>query len=316
VFLGNLRKLTNDLESADRQENIRISNMINQANPMVFLKQDLFKYVSDRGSESTLDNLVAFTESLAPGSLNGLEALGLSSNYYLGDFPDDEVRQILSRFEGTFEEIILPSIVRVDEGFFFQTEPGIADSYYTILAGKTLIAAGMQGVGGESGQSGQLISLGRNLILSVLRLSDQLGFLPAQIELTAGAISATLGTSNPEDIYPLLTDNPFYPREISLYAELGRGAWAYTIMSDYRLESQPGTFAMNFTNTPNRTHFLFFRGMPDIDPLNGMELFGIIWRNAPDFEIYSKGRYYNPDSETLMIKFFDDESDQDIVIYY
>jgi hypothetical protein len=316
VFLGNLRTITNEMESVDRQENIRISNMINQANPMVFLKPDLFQYVTDRGSENLLDNLVAFTESLAPTSLTALEALGLSANYYLGVFPDQEVRQILSRFEGVFEELMLPSIARVDEGFFFQTEPGIADSYYTILAGKTLIEMGNRGVGGESGQSGQLISLGRNMILSVLRLSDQLGFLPAQIELTAGAISATLGTSNPEDIYPLLTQNPFYPREISLYEYFGRGAWTYTIMSDYEIDARPGEFLLNFQNTPNRTHFIFFRGMPDIDPLNGMELFGIIWRNAPDFEIYSKGRYYNPDRGTLMIKFFDDESDQDIVVFY
>ncbi len=316
VFLGNLRRITNDLDGIDRQESIRINNMVNQGNAMVFLKQDLFKFVSNRGSSELLANLVAFSEGLSAGSLSPLEALGLSSNYYLGDFPDREIRQILSRFEGTFEELLLPSIVRVDEGFFFQSEPGIADSYYTILAGKTLIAAGEASAGNENSQSTQLISLGRNMILSVLRLSDQLGFLPAQIELTAGAISATQGTTNPEDIYQLLQENPFYPREVSLYQQFGQGSWLYTIMPDFRIESRTGEFSLSLENTPNRTHYIFFRGLPDIDPLNGMELFGIIWRNAPDFEIYSKGRYYNPDSETLMIKFFDDEVDQDIIIYY
>lgn len=310
VFLGNLRTTTNDLVALDRQENIRLSNMINQTNPMVFLKQNLFQYVIDRGSSSMLDNLITFTDSISPSNLDALEALGLASNYYLGEFPDDELRQTLSRFESQFEEILLPNIARVDEGFFFQTEPGIADSYYSILAGKTLLAAG------ESQQNSQLISLGKNMILSVLRLSDQLGFLPAQIELTAGAISATQDTLNPEAVYPLLSDNPYYPREISLYNELGQGVWAYSIMSNYELDGGSNEFTMNFKNTVNRTHYIFFRGIPDIDPLNGMELFGIIWRNAPDFEIYSKGRYYNSDSETLMIKFFDDEVDQDIRLFF
>lgn len=310
VFLGNLRKVTNDLEAADRQESIRIRNMINQGNAMVFLTRNLFRYATDRGSENLLPNLVAFTESLAPASLSPLEALGLAMNYYLGEFPDQEIRQILSRFEGILEENILPEIVKVDEGFFFATEPGIANSYYTILAGQTLIAAGE-----ETGNE-QFISLGKNMVLSILRLGDQMGFLPSQIELTAGAISATQGTTNPEEIYPLISDNPYYPRHISLAPYFGNGAWAYTIMNNYEIISRPGEFTINFDNSPNRTHFMFFRGIPGIDPLNGMELFGIIWRNAPDFEIYSKGRYYNADSNTLMIKFFDDDPNQTIRLFY
>jgi hypothetical protein len=47
-----------------------------------------------------------------------------------------------------------------------------------------------------------------------------------------------------------------------------------------------------------------------------LELFGQTWRDAPDFEIYSKGRHYDPETETLMIKYYDDSVQRDIVIYF
>ncbi len=310
VFLGNLRKVTNDLDNAERQESIRISNMINQGNAMVFIKEELFQYATDRRTPNLLNNLLRFTENLSPTNLTGLESLGISMNYYLGKNNDAEISSILARFEDLIEEKVLPDIARVDEGFFFQTEPGIADSYYTVLAAQTFIAAG------EQRSNEKYVHLGRNMLLSVLRLGDQMGFLPAKIELTAGAISATLGTLPPENIYHLIHNNPYYPRHISLSNEFGAGSWMYSLIGEFQRNSSPGELSLNFQNTPSRTHYIFFRNIPPIDPLNGMELFGIIWRNAPDFEIYSKGRYYNADSRTLMVKFFDDERNQKIKLYY
>ena len=309
VFLGDLRKITNDLEAEERQVNIQINNMINQNNAEVFLRPSLFQYAGDQGDEGLLSALLSFTERLIPSALSPVEALGLCMNYYLGSFPDDEVRQTLSRFESLVEEKLLPSLGRVDEGVFFLTEPGIADSYYSIVAGLVIMQAGI------NNQNDQFIMLGQNLIVSVLRLSDQLAFLPSQIELTAGAISATMGNLPPEELYHLITDNPYYPRHISLTNFLGSGTWAYAILSDYEIISNPSEFTLSFVNTPARTHYMFFREISDIDALNGMELFGIIWRNAPNFEIYSKGRYYNADSKTLMIKFFDDDVQQDIRLF-
>ena len=310
IFLGNLRNVTNGLEFEERRENIRITNMLNQYNSLVFLKPDLFQYAEDQGGDELFTALLAFTEGLVPGDLSSLEALGLCMNYYLGNSPNAELRQILSRFEILVTEKILPSIGRFDEGFFFLFEPGIADIYYSVVAGLVLMEAG------RSNQNEQFITLGRNMILSVLRLSDQMAFLPARIEFTAGAISATSGILPPEEIYPLITDNPYYPQNVSLSNSIGSGVWAYAILTEYEISSNPREFTLSFINTPNRTHYMFFRGIPDIDALNGMELFGIIWRNAPDFEIYSKGRYYNADSRTLMIKFFDDGTQQNIKLFY
>ncbi|TFH04731.1 MAG: hypothetical protein E4H09_03170 [Spirochaetales bacterium] len=62
-----------------------------------------------------------------------------------------------------------------------------------------------------------------------------------------------------------------------------------------------------------RTHFLLFQGVPEF---RQMELFGQTWRDAPDFEIYSKGRHYKGETNTLMIKYYDDSTRRDIAITF
>ena len=62
-----------------------------------------------------------------------------------------------------------------------------------------------------------------------------------------------------------------------------------------------------------QTHYLYIQGVPSFSRL---ELFGQTWRNAPDFEIYSKGRHYNEASDTLMIKYYDDSVERDVAIFF
>jgi hypothetical protein len=198
----------------------------------------------------------------------------------------------------------------VDEGFFFQTKPNKGDGYYTVLAGRILERAGER-----SGDS-RLIALGRNMVVSVLKLADELGFVPNQIDFSAGAIAAQLKYRAPEDFYWLVHRNPAYPREVSLYSQLGPGHWFYTIATVNSIDITPNRYTFNISYPKSRLHFLFFRGLNTIDPSSGMKLFGITWRNDRDFEIYNHGRYYNPDTKTLMVKYTDDTVQRDIIINY
>ena len=47
-----------------------------------------------------------------------------------------------------------------------------------------------------------------------------------------------------------------------------------------------------------------------------MELFGQTWRDAPDFEIYSKGRHYDAQTDTLMIKYYDDSVRREMAVFF
>ncbi len=120
----------------------------------------------------------------------------------------------------------------------------------------------------------------------------------------------------PEDFYWLLQDNPSYPHEVSLYSQLGPGHWFYTLAQVNSVTIKPDEYRFNLSYPRSRMHYIFFRGLNTIDPMSGMQLFGITWRNAPDYEVYSKGRYYNPDTKTLMVKYYDDSVQRDIVVWY
>lgn len=310
VFLGNLRRVTNDLSDADRRESARIDGLVAQKSLDVFQTPGLFQFALDRGSGGLSSSLVQFAESLPLEGIDPVQALGILQNVYLTDLPDPKLDASLSRFSALIKSTVLPAVAHVDEGFFFQTKPGKGDGYYTVLAGRILEKAGAK-LGDD-----RLVALGRNMVLSVLKLADDQGFIPNQIDFAAGAISAMLKYRGPEDIYWMVQSNPSYPKAVSLYPQLGPGHWLYTIAQVNSISIKPTEFRFNISYPRSRTHYLFFRGLNKIDPLAGMQLFGITWRNAPDFEVYSKGRYYNPDTQTLMVKYFDDSVQKDIVIWY
>jgi hypothetical protein len=264
----------------------------------------------DRGSSDLAPNLIGMTESLQTDSMEPVQVLGLLQNYYLANLPAPDLETTLSRFDGLIKSVIIPAVIHVDEGFFFQVKPDKGDGYYTVLAGRILEKAG------EKNGDERLVALGRNMVSSALALADDLGFIPNQIDFSAGAISVMLKPKAPEDFYWLVNSNPAYPHEVSLYSQLGPGHWFYTLVTVNSIDIKPNQYVFNINHTLTRTHFLFFRGLNTIDPMTGMKLFGLTWRNDRDFEVYSHGRYYNPDTKTLMIKYTDDSVQRDIIVNY
>jgi hypothetical protein len=56
--------------------------------------------------------------------------------------------------------------------------------------------------------------------------------------------------------------------------------------------------------------------MQGFPPFSGMVLFGQQWRTDPSFEAYIKGRHYERDSQTLMIKYTDNSVRGEIILEY
>lgn len=310
VFLGDLRRVTAGLEAHTEALRTRIANLVTQRNMEVFLVPELFSFAAFHGGNDLYADLKNLTDTINTVALEPSQAVGLLANLLIFDLPATEIAQFREAFYPLIEEMVLPNIIRIDQGFFFQSEPGIAESQLNVLAGKMLQAAGREL------NDDRLVNLGRTMVLSILNLGDSQGFLPERIEITGGEISAFLRFRGPEDIYSLIQQNPFYPRMESLYPYFGPGSWWYTIAQVDDIQFSGNQLTLSATTTRNRTQYMLIHGIPRVDPLTGMQLFGITWRNAPDFEVYSKGRYYNPDSQTLMIKYYDDDPDEDIVIWF
>ncbi len=161
VFMGNLRRVTNELSSIDKTESNRINGLIAQKNNEVFMTPNLFRFALDRGDTDLAANLIKYTEGLKTEGLDPIHVLGLLQNRYLSDLPDPNLEAMLSRFDGLIKSVLIPAIIHVDEGFFFQSKPDKGDGYYTVLAGRIL-----EKVGAKTGDD-RSVALGRNMVASV-----------------------------------------------------------------------------------------------------------------------------------------------------
>jgi len=310
AFLGNLKRMSNEMIVQDRKDAELLQSRIQKADHDLLLKSGLVQFAVDRASEKTANDLKSYFDGLQVASLTPTQVLGLLQHLYVWEIPDPAFESSLGRFSTLLNESVLPNLVPVDGGYYFQSVPGKADIYNTLLAGRILIGAGIKTGDDRFG------NLGRHMIVSVLKLSDDAGYLPEAIEFSGEAVTAMVKSRGGEDFYELLQSNPSYPKSVSLFRKVGRGAWMNTIATVNAIDIKPGEYNFNITYPRSRTHYIMLAGLKPIDPLEGMQLFGITWRNASDFEIYSKGRYYNPDTRILMIKYFDDAGTRDFKIWY
>ncbi len=307
TFLGNLRAVRTTFIEDDRARAAHIADRIAAQDAAVFRMSGLFPFLADRGSEALYSQLLDFTGTLDLRQLDTETALGLLRNIYLEPLPDGRAEQLRSVVADLLELVIVSEIVRTADGFYLQTSPGQIDVFQSVLAGAILNAYGT----GTADHT--MTSAGRNLVTAALARADGNGVLPATL-LVHGEIAETGGGQiAPESLYPLLVRNAAYPRQVSLYRELGSGHWIWTSVdvSPERLDDTEWRFDLTYPRL--RTHYLIFQGVPSFAR---MELFGQTWRDASDFEIYSKGRHYNAQSNTLMIKYFDDSVRRRISVFF
>jgi hypothetical protein len=114
------------------------------------------------------------------------------------------------------------------------------------------------------------------------------------------ALKGTEGRIAPEEVYPFLAENPYYPRFISLSKDLGPGSWLYGAanMTDILLTPSQNRFQFRFPE--GGTHHFVFRGAK---PYSELQIWGIAWRVDPRFERYSTGCYYMENEKIFAVKY-------------
>lgn len=307
AYLGNLEEVLAALASIDAATTRDIRSDLDEERSTVFRMPDLFLFAADRGDADLYDQLVEFAGRVDLRTVDVTTAVGMLANHVLSQHPYESTRDATERFTELVDALLLGSIIQADGKFFLQSAPGQIDVALSLVAGKSLAELGAQT------DEPTLVAIGRNLVVSVLQIADDFGMLPASLVVRGDSVEADDGFIAPEEIYPVIADNPNYPREISLVEEAGAGTWAWTIVGFTPTRISEAEWRIKLDYPRLRTHFLIISGVSAFDRL---ELFGQTWRNAPDFEIYSKGRNYDPGTEILMIKYYDDSVQRDIVIYY
>ncbi|MFW6288761.1 MAG: hypothetical protein ACOC2Q_03175 [Spirochaetota bacterium] len=306
-FLGNLDEIREQTLGEDRIRAETIAEQLDSGDTTIFRQDGLFPFAANRGGEELYTRLIEFTAGVDLRALDLVSAIGLLRNLFLEPLPDDRAESLSLRAVDLIQIQLLGSIVRTEAGFFVQTSPGQIDLYQTAVAGAVLEAFG------ASRNDRTMSTIGRNLVVSVLGQADPNAMVPSTLLVRGETVETADGAVTPERLYPLLTETRSYPHLVSLYEEAGSGHWIWTNVtaSPVRIAESEWRFALSYPRL--RTHYVLLQGIPEF---TRMELFGQTWRDAPDFEIYSKGRHYDEQTNTLMIKYYDDSTSREIVLFY
>ncbi|MFW5814655.1 MAG: hypothetical protein ACOCWX_04335 [Spirochaetota bacterium] len=306
-FLGNLDEVRERFIEADRARIDLLEEQLEAGDPTLFRRPSVFLLAADRGSEELYARLLEFTREIELRSLDLESAIGLLRNLFVDPLPDDRATSVALRSVDLIQLKLLGSIARTDAGFFVQTSPGQIDLYQSAVLGAVLDAYG------SSRGDRTITTIGRNLVSSVLSLADDDGMVPSSLLVRGETVETADGAVAPERLYPLLAEAPNYPREVSLYEEAGSGTWVWTIVEVRPVQMSDSEWRFELAYPRLRTHFVLVRGVPSFER---MELFGQMWRDAPDFEVYSKGRHYDAETDTLMIKYYDDSVRREMAVFF
>ena len=292
-FLGNTVDRMQTLTSADRQESQRLASLIETQDPSIFDKDDLILFLIDRASASLSKDALAYIAGVSVDTLDLRGAVGyLSSAAAAGDY----LAEAENPFAGApaAADRLIGAIGETGGSYFLNSEDGAVDIRLSIKAGLALIAYGKQHSDSKQCAAGQV------LVESALSLSDANGFLPAKATASSTGLSGTSGALYPEELYPFLASNSYYPHEISYYRQLGRGVWMWTAAPSVKLAVEASHYLFSVSHSTAYPHYMTIYG---IRPFSVIRLYDINYSPDSAFESYDASGYlYDRAGSVLYLK--------------
>ena len=177
-----------------------------------------------------------------------------------------------------------------------------------LLAGRLLAAYG------TAGAKPALIGVGQGLVEGVWGLSDAQGFAPARVVVRGGTIEQRMGAIAPEELYPLVANNPYYPHEVSFYRDISPGFWAWTCSPSLVVQANSARYMFTAAFPAGRSHYLAFYG---VKPFTDIQLYDIDYSPDNEFESYDASGYlYKKEMGSLYIKMKHKKDEEDIKLIY
>ena len=272
----------------------------------VFTDKDLCSLILGEDSDILTENLFRMTETLSIADLDISEASGMLWFHRKINEESPELGRKFSPLLSVIEKVILPSIKVVSESLFLVDENNTADVLLSLKTG--LIMKDIS----ESDSSNNINTLGRELVNSALVLSDNLGFLPATATEGDDGSLITENNISPEQIYPLITDNPYYPSEEFFFTESEEKLSILNQAKTFNVEKTDFGYRMTFDFPTGRIHTFAVR---NIKPFYQMNLLGYKWNSDHRFLQYFSGWWYDRDTETLYVKIRHRTETEEILIY-
>jgi hypothetical protein len=295
VYLGGIVRKTGTLYAQDALERERISKLVQAKDPSVFETPHLTRFALDRAPADLSQRIFAFAASVNADSLSLRQIAGLVACLSEAEaFMPGSANPYL-RFEPLIEKKLLAAMVKAPEGYFLALEPSAVDVQAQARLAKALMGWG------DARYSETFTGMGQALMQGIFSLSDDVGVLPASLSLNGAQIGGRAGVLAPENVYELVADNPWYPRELSFYKQAGAGVWAWTCAPELKYEgSASGEAAISAVWPLGMTHYLTIFG---IEPFSLIQIYDIPYSPDSEFESYNVSGYlYERSSKTLFLK--------------
>ncbi|MGA2546231.1 MAG: hypothetical protein ABSF43_06770 [Rectinemataceae bacterium] len=306
-YLGGLVPKMRDFSTADQAEVKRLSQVVADKSPTLFEKEGLLRYLFDRLPNSLAQDALRYSSGVDPSKLTIRQAVG-----FLGCVVD--ARSLLKdednpfRGKGAVADRLAASVLKSSNGFFLVTEDdGSTDLRLSLLAGSYLVAYG------NAASKPALVGIGQSLVEGAIGLSDAQGFAPARV-LVHGALEQRTGTLAPEDLYPLVADNPYYPHVVSFSRDVTPGLWAWTCAPSLTVQTSASRYVFSARFLVGSAHFLTFYG---VKPFVNIQLYEIDYSPDNDFESYNASGYlYNKAQGALFLKMKHKKENEDIKLSF
>ncbi len=282
-ILGNVVALGRTLQPEDEKAVGRIRELLESNDPRVFAGRQLVPFVFDRAPYAIVQGLTRLAAELPTHSATPETAVGAVKFVRDARRYDREIDRVLEPTIVLFDRLIFPFIVVSGDGLFLADSEGRVDSESTVRAGVLLSSLDVE--------DPLYARIAAELQLSGLSLVEKSGFLPLGGD--AGERIA------PERVFRELSDNPYFPREVSLFSTDGPGVWMWTAAGNVEFASDEQSYTISFDFPVGSAHHLIVRG---IKPFRSLTLFGIPWKSDPLFQNYTSGWVYEAETQTLFMK--------------
>lgn len=321
-YLGGLQKYYNYLRGQESIQIEKLTDQIKNSDLSLLQLPHLLRFILNHAPFSLIEEVIRLTDGINIEELSTAELLALLDLYsdissFIG-FSDSTTLKI----RNIFSQRLLPAIIETDHGFFLSQEKRagglpmltdeeyIVDIYLSIKGGSLLLSLG------ELLNEAAFSAIGRNLIFYALGRAAHTpdsSHLPLRLKINQNRIIEHSGIIPVEDIYPLIVDNKYLPREIPLYSYLYPGSWIWTASQVTDIEIAKDVYRFSLSFPVKGSHYLIIQGLK---PFSHLELHGIPWQPDARYFQYSDGWFYEAESQTLYLKLTHKNEIEKIIIHY
>jgi hypothetical protein len=307
-YLGSVLTKMRAFETADPTEVKRISQLVADKSPVLFETEGLVRFLFDRAPQSLAQDAFAFMASADPSKLSVRQVVGL-----LGCAAD--AKTILADADYPFRsgsdkaaaDRVASLVHKSPSGLYLVSDAdGYTDLRLSLLAGSYLVSFG------ASAAKSSYQGLGQGLVEGVIGLADAQGFVPSRGQVRSGGVEQKTGSLLPEDLYPLVASNPYYPHEVSFGRDADRGLWAWTCAPSLTLQASGSRYDFTAHFYEGKTHYLVFYGLKRF---SNIQLYGIDYSPDGEFESYDASGYLYQ-KNALYMKMKHKKEAEDIVLSF